>query len=706
MTNIFRGTADQIESNVNKVTVIDESANDEQYPSAKAVKDALEQARSSSSVQDGNGNKSVQQITDYATGTFGVENLNEEVRANAAIVKDKATTEVIIGALGEFSSALGGTSQASAKRAHAEGTTVVAAGKYSHAEGNGTVTLGNNTHSEGLQTIAEGANSHAEGDKSHSVGICSHAEGGLTLADGDYAHSEGSNTNALGNQSHAEGTNTTAEGVSSHAEGTHTYAKLDSAHAEGSGTKANGARSHAEGLSTNANGEASHSEGNATTAENSASHSEGTGTHAIGISSHSEGTNTYAEGESSHAEGYNTYAYGYASHSGGSISVANHADSFVHGAYLATGMDQQAVFGVYNDIDENALFIVGNGYSEDDRRNALTVSREGRVDVKQLFVNNNNIDPILNIPITQGTGQVSFQQRVTSVTWEPHALASAFARNSAGTIKSGAIGDGSVCLNGESQAFGTKSTSLGHRTLASGTFSVAQGEITLAHGNSSHAEGVLTASFGYASHAEGGDTIARGEKSHTEGAGTSTGTDATGAHAEGVASHALGYASHAGGESCYADHNASFAHGSGLKTGRDQQTVVGIFNKVDNAALFVVGNGTGDDADKRSNAFTVSSNGDGYLGGKKIATIDDVPTRGITEFYDYGYQYYQEIGDAHSAGKDIAIKYQSRIYRLSEYYSDDSKFIFSCMAYDPQGDGYRPCFIILSGNGKWECING
>lgn len=37
MSNVFKGTADQIESNVNKVTVIDETATNEQYPSAKAV---------------------------------------------------------------------------------------------------------------------------------------------------------------------------------------------------------------------------------------------------------------------------------------------------------------------------------------------------------------------------------------------------------------------------------------------------------------------------------------------------------------------------------------------------------------------------------------------------------------------------------------------------------------------------------------------
>ena len=182
-------------------------------------------------VVGGTGNGSVQQKTDSAT--FTVQ--NEYINTDSGVTKD-ASNNITTGALGDFSSELGGKSQAKGKRAHAEGTSTVALGNYSHAEGNATFAKGPNTHAEGQMTSALAQNAHAEGSK--------------TTAHSDNAHSEGYETNAVGYASHAEGISTTAQGEGAHAEGARTEAKLNYSHAEGYDTHANGESSHAEGHGT------------------------------------------------------------------------------------------------------------------------------------------------------------------------------------------------------------------------------------------------------------------------------------------------------------------------------------------------------------------------------------------------------------------------------------------------------------------------
>ena len=98
---------------------------------------------------------------------------------------------------------------------------------------------------------------------------------------------------------------------------------------------------------------------------------------AHGSYSHTEGFNTRAMGQGSHAEGINTCAMGQGSHAGGYGSVANDDYSFVHGENLITQKQNQAIFGKYNATNDSALFIIGNGESEDSRSNAFIVNEDG-----------------------------------------------------------------------------------------------------------------------------------------------------------------------------------------------------------------------------------------------------------------------------------------------------------------------------------------
>jgi hypothetical protein len=139
--------------------------------------------------------------------------------------------------------------------------------------------------------------------------------------------------------------------------------------AEGTQVTASGLASHAEGDDTTASGIYSHAEGAGTTASEFASHAEGNDTTASGGDSHAEGYETTASGSSSHAEGYKTTASGFASHAQnlGTISASLY----------------QTALGKYNELDNSDTYvlIIGNGSSESNRSNALTVDWDGDVEI-------------------------------------------------------------------------------------------------------------------------------------------------------------------------------------------------------------------------------------------------------------------------------------------------------------------------------------
>lgn len=158
---------------------------------------------------------------------------------------------------------------------------------------------------------------------------------GIAKAAGIFSHTEGYDCEASGNCAHAEGQSTTASGLNSHS--------------EGQGTLAKGKFSHAEGLNTQANADYSHTEGSATKANQSYSH----------------------------AEGQNVVVDGSWSHGGGMDVEVKNAWSFAHGRGLITSSSQlQAVFGMYNEVADDSIFVLGRG-SAAVRRNLFRVIIDG-----------------------------------------------------------------------------------------------------------------------------------------------------------------------------------------------------------------------------------------------------------------------------------------------------------------------------------------
>lgn len=275
----------------------------------------------------------------------------------------------------------------------ASGSNSIAVGDAAHAEGLNSSSFGNGTYA-----IAESSHAEGQGTSTTADAKYAHAEGWATKARGVATHVEGYNNSAMIDYSHAEGTETVASGVASHAEGIHTVSDAEGSHAEGYWTAAYGLHSHAEGESIlnasgtgyanilKAEGRASHAEGRATIASGDYSHAEGYNSHAKGYNSHAEGIYNTASGAASHAEGgySDTQSFGgntvsgTSSHVGGVYSDVSSSYSFAHGCGLKTiGNIAQAAFGKYNNPYGSALFCVGNGKSNTDRKNAFLITSDG-----------------------------------------------------------------------------------------------------------------------------------------------------------------------------------------------------------------------------------------------------------------------------------------------------------------------------------------
>ena len=343
-------------------------------------------------------------------------------------------------ASGQYTHAEGQSTQATGNRAHSEGHGSKAEGEVSHAEGYSTVASGLRSHAEGSESKATNAYAHAEGNGSEASGNTSHAEGHQSKATAYYSHAQNLQTTASGTGSHAEGEYSKATAEAAHAEGFRTEASGLASHTEGHSTKATEHQAHAEGYNTQALGEKSHSEGESTKAIGARAHAEGCNTIAgkaelsylgfngiydspisnpnaklIGVEiklgtingvsigdqlilggiaptnenveyefnilqidmstnkvqisqsdymtvlSYDSFTNKYAKIKNKPYVG-NKF-YGNNSHAGGLGTIASE--------------DNQTAIGQYNAIDENALFIVGNGESADARSNAFTVNKDG-----------------------------------------------------------------------------------------------------------------------------------------------------------------------------------------------------------------------------------------------------------------------------------------------------------------------------------------
>mgnify|MGYP004652730431 CR=1 FL=1 len=338
--------------------------------------------------------------------------------------------------------------------------------------------------------------------------------------------------------------------------------------------RADGADAFAVGSGTRADGDASTAEGVLTVA----GYVRANKTRSVGA--HAEGEGTYAKSSASHAEGYHTQALASNAHTEGFFTKVN-ADGW-------------------------------SGHAEG--RETVVNGRAGHAE--GYLTQANGTEAHAEGMSTVASGDHSHAEGMSSV-------ASGLGAHAEGATTTAGVGNKAIAKGAHAEGVGTTASgedshAEGAKTTASGLHSHAEGFSTNAIGNVSHAEGDRTTADGSAGHAEGCLTTAK-YRSHAEGEKTVAGggtTGTRGAHAEGVETQALAFASHAGGVGSVVDNYASTAIGS------YPMKIAGTPTKYNKKAVaFAVGNGTGDTA--RSNAFEVSFDGTGKLGGKSILTDAD-----------------------------------------------------------------------------------
>ena len=387
------------------------------------------------------------------------------------------------------------------------------------------------------------------------------------------AHSEGSGTTATGYGAHSEGRDTRAIGDYSHSEGWETVAQ-HGAHAEGYRTQATGERSHTEGAETKAPGYASHAEGTLSESNGAYSHAEGFNSQSNYDSTHAEGYRTQATDTAAHAEGYESLASGEASHSEGYITKAS---------------------GIHSHSEGTSTISSG------------TASH------------------------SEGSGTEASSYGAHSEGISTKASGTASHSEGSGTKASGEASHSEGYIT---KASGRYSHSEGYNTEASSYGAHSEGYGTKSLGETSHSEGISTKSSGDGAHSEGYNTEASGTASHSEGSGTKASGEAS--HSEGYNTLASGRYSHSEGKYAQASGEASHASGVGTIASKFGQFVVGQYNKVEDSAMFVVGGGNGNSDSARKTIFKVEDNGDIISKGKNLSVeIDKISQSYSTSSYKF-----------------------------------------------------------------------
>lgn len=278
-----------------------------------------------------------------------------------------------IGALGNYSATFGGNGQSKGKRTFTAGTTVLAKANYSAAFGDNSVTLihGTDGMAQGYQTVIDAPASHSEG--AYTVVMNQKYVEGMFDPDAEPGQP---------GQPVEPGTTPTdtlqmdnRRGEAGHADGFNSYVSGFAAHTDGVSNVADGHISKASGRSNRAWSYLSKVDGYQSVVK-------------------PDDADADATGEGSWANGYDIqlvgakYAYAGGAHGRG-LKGADY--SFSYGLGLTALGKAQAVFGQYNNGDDDSVFIVGNGISDTQRSTAFQVLKNGQVIVNSAPVNGQGV---------------------------------------------------------------------------------------------------------------------------------------------------------------------------------------------------------------------------------------------------------------------------------------------------------------------------
>jgi len=306
-------------------------------------------------------------------------------------------------AQGNYSFAMGLGATAGARLAMAIGPEAMASGTISMALGYKANASGVYSTAIGYSSSATEWNSLALGYNTVSSGNGSFAAGSGSTASGGGCVSIGWNTSATGSVTTAIGRNTTASGsFGATAMGYLTNSSARASFALGESTQASGDYSFASGLETKAASRASIAMGWKTEALNWYAVAIGNHAKASGWGSTAMGVSTLASGDYSTATGDQTVASGRWSTAMGRSTTAPSGYETVIGI-MNTDYTPASTTGWDN---SDRLFVIGNGTSLVDKKNAFLVMKSGDVGIgnvspnSRLHVNGDGSSPALRVQVS------------------------------------------------------------------------------------------------------------------------------------------------------------------------------------------------------------------------------------------------------------------------------------------------------------------
>ncbi|MDO1501488.1 hypothetical protein Q2T40_15235 [Winogradskyella maritima] len=537
------------------------------------------------------------------------------------------------GALGAKSFSTGRNTSAIGANATAMGAFTTASGLSSVAIGNGVSASGNFSSVFGINNNASGTGSTAFGSENSATGIYSTAMGFTTYADASFVTVTGrfnigggissgwtstdplfeiGNGDDIDNRSNAltvlkNGTITAPSFEID--EITDAKALITKEYLEAnSGATATGLEALDEGAG----------QGWRLIGQNS-DHYANIGLGAIDLSgtNNSSDGNSGASGEYALSSGLNTKASGFVSLSSGlsTEALGNYTSTF--GAFTKAEATISTAFGRFNVGGGNLttwdptdpLFEIGNGSADNARSNALTVYKNGIV----------NINDAYDLPHNDGiAGQVLTAVGDGTTVWFPitsdnsTGLEAINEGNGIGwrfkdknPANYGNIGANAVDLS-ESNSSSSTNGATGISAISTGFNTTASGNYSTAMGFNSSATNIYAMAIGNEASATGDNSIALGRLTVASGgSAVALGSQTT---ASNIGATAMGSATVASGRSATATGRFTRAQAySGVAIGRYNNGNGNSGSWVDSDPIFEIGNGSADN--NRSNALTVYKNG-------------------------------------------------------------------------------------------------
>ena len=296
-------------------------------------------------------------------------------------------------ASGYESKAIGSWSQALGYMPAARGDYSTAIGKYATANGFNSYAFGNSAKALKDDSYSFGAGAIARGNGSFAFGSAGRDSTGLTgimtMAAGDNSFALGLGCQSTGSGSFTLGANNIASGSLSYAIGQGAIASGPVSFAIGYNCQATAYNSYAFGYMAQANAYGAYAIGFNNLASGYASYSLGFIAHAEGNYSTAIGFYTRAAGSVSTAMGYETQAFGTTSTSMGESTIASGDNSTSMGEGTTAQARNSLVLGRYNSIygdktnwvENDPIFVIGNGSSDANRSNAITILKNGNVGI-------------------------------------------------------------------------------------------------------------------------------------------------------------------------------------------------------------------------------------------------------------------------------------------------------------------------------------